>query len=138
MLLDRRTKKRETVRTIAEYKLLKPPKDSKLKMSSGPIKVSLLDISVGGCALDSPHAVPTNAILSVRIDPLAFAIEASERRKDPLEMEGRVTSCITRSPEHYRLGICFTRIKKRDTDLIKRFIKIKERRKFPRFDMTRP
>jgi len=72
----------------------------------------------------------------VKIDPLAFALEASESRKEPLEMTGKIAYSIVRQPGNYRIGIWFTKIKKKDSDLIKRFIRIKERRKFPRFDMT--
>ncbi|MBI5124018.1 MAG: PilZ domain-containing protein [Candidatus Omnitrophica bacterium] len=135
MLLDRRAKKRDTLRTIAEYKLLRSPKKGKLKALAGPVDVSLIDISINGCAIDSPYMIPIGAILSVKIDPLAFAIEASERRKDPLKMHGKVTSSIPRSPGHCRLGVCFTSIKNKDRNLIKRFIKTKERRRFRRWTL---
>lgn len=138
MLLDRRIKKREMLRTIAEYEVAKTPKNAaKLNLPVGPVKVSLLDISIGGCSLDSPNGVPQGTRLAVKIDPLVFALEASEKRKEPLEMLGRVTSCITKASWHYRLGIYFTKIKKKDVALIKRFMHIKERRKFQRWDMTR-
>ena len=138
MLLDRRIKKREMLRTIAEYKALKAPKNAaKLKLPVGPVKVSLLDISIGGCSLDSPNSIPQGTRLAVKIDPLVFALEASEKRKEPLEMFGRVTSCITKVSWYYRLGIYFTKIKKKDIALIKRFMHIKERRKLQRLDMTR-
>lgn len=137
MFLDRRTKKREAVRTISEYRVLEVPKYAKFKKPRSAVKTSLLDISIGGCALDSPMPIPEGAIILVRIDPLAFAIEALESRKDPLEMTGMVASCITKGEAHYRLGISFKKIRKRDIELIKLFMKIKERRKFPRWDMSR-
>ena len=138
MLLDRRIKKRETLRTIAEYEVSKAPKNAaKLKPPAGPVKVSLLDISIGGCSLDSPNGIPVGARLAIKIDPLVFALEASEKRKEPLEMFGRVTSCITKALWHYRIGVYFTKIKKKDVALIKRFMHIKERRKFQRWNMTR-
>jgi PilZ domain. len=133
MLLDRRGKKRDNLRTVAEYRTLKVPKSLAFKTPPNTVKAPLLDISIGGCALESPFAIPHGVTLSIRIDPLAFAIGASERRKDPLEMSGRITSCVSRAHEHYRLGICFTRIKKKDVELIKRFMRSKEHRKFPRF-----
>ena len=136
MLLDRRGRKRELVRTIAEYKVLKIPKGLNFKAPSNHIKSYLLDISIGGCALDSPRMMPPGTKLAVRIDPLAFAIEAYEKRKEPLEMEGKVTYSIAKSLERYRIGVCFTKIKKKDAGLIKRFMRIKERRKFPRWDMA--
>lgn len=136
MLPDRRSKKREGLRTIAEYKVLKVPPDLEFKKPAGVVKAPLLDISVGGCALDSPYSIPPGTTISIRIDPLAFALEASEKRKEPLQMSARITSCIARSPEHYRLGVCFTRSKDTDIELIKRFMESKERRKFPRWDLS--
>lgn len=138
MLLDRRIKKRETLRTIAEYEVLKAPKNAaKLKLPVGPVEASLLDISIGGCSLDSPNSMPQGTRIAVKIDPLVFALEAFEKRKEPLEMFGRVTSCITKASWHYRIGISFTKIKKKDIALIKRFMHIKECRKFQRWYMTR-
>ena len=137
MFLDRRGKKREVLRTVAEYRTLKVPKGLIFKASPNTVKAPLLDISIGGCALESPCAIPSQVTISIRIDPLAFAIGTSERRKDPLEMTGRITSCVSKGHEHYRLGLCFIRIKKRDVDLIKRFMRSKERRKFPRFSFSR-
>ena len=136
MLLERRTLKREKLRTVAEYKMLKVPKGIKFKAPKSTVIAPLLDISVGGCALESPQATPAGIEISIKIDPLVFAMGVSEKRKEPLEMTGRITSCVSRAPGHYRLGICFTRIKKRDSDLIKRFMKSKDRRKFPRFTFS--
>lgn len=137
MLLDRRIRKRELMRTITEFKVIKSPKAAlKFKAPASSVKTTLLDISIGGCALESPCMIPPSVHIAVKIDPLAFAIQASQTRKEPLEMTGRVTSCIRKNANHYRLGICFIRIKKKDSDLIKRFIRFKERRKFPRWDMT--
>jgi c-di-GMP-binding flagellar brake protein YcgR len=137
MLLDRRGKKRESLRTVAEYRAIKVPKGSMFKAPLNTVKAPLLDISIGGCALESPYDIPTRVTISIRIDPLAFAIGASERRNDPLEMTGRITSSVSKGREHYRLGVCFIRIKKKDVDLIKRFMRSKERRKFPRFSFSR-
>ena len=137
MFLDRRTKKREMFRTIAEYKVLKVPKSAaKFKQPVAWVKAPLLDINIAGCSLESPYNISPLVNVLVKIDPLAFALEASESRKEPLEMTGKIAYSIVRQPGNYRIGIWFTKIKKKDSDLIKRFIRIKERRKFPRFDMT--
>lgn len=138
MFLDRRAKERETVGTLAEYKILGVSRKlTKSKTRTSWVKAPLLDISILGCALASPSPIKPSVALSVKIDPLAFALEAAQMRKDALEMTGKVTSCIAKGPDYYRLGICFTSLKPKDSSLIKRFIKIKERRKFPRWDMSR-
>jgi hypothetical protein len=137
MLLDRRGKKRESLRSVAEYRTLKVPKGLTFKVPLNTVKAPLLDISIRGCALESPYAIPAQVTISIRIDPLVFSIGASEKRNDPLEMTGRVTSSVSNGREHYRLGVCFIRIKKKDVALIKRFMRSKERRKFPRFSFSR-
>jgi c-di-GMP-binding flagellar brake protein YcgR len=137
MLLDRRGKKRDILRTVADYRTLKIPKGLAFKAPCDTVKAPLLDISIGGCALESPYAVPPQVTISIRIDPLAFAIGTSERRKDPLEMTGKITSSVSNGRGHYRLGVCFTKIKNRDIGLIKRFMRSKEHRKFPRFSFPR-
>jgi c-di-GMP-binding flagellar brake protein YcgR len=136
MLLDRRGKKRENLRTVAEYKVLKAPKGLSFKAPRGIVKAPLLDISIGGCALESPYAIPAKVTISIKIDPLVFAMGASEKRKEPLEMTGAVASSVSKAREHYRLGVCFTKIKKKDIGLIRRFMRSKERRNFPRFSFS--
>jgi hypothetical protein len=137
MLLDRRGKKRENLRTVAEYRTLKIPKGLVFLAPRNIVKAPLLDISISGCALESPCSMPREVTISIRIDPLAFAIGASESRKDPLEMTGRITSSVSMGRDNFRLGVSFIRIKKRDVSLIKRFMSSKEHRKFPRFSFSR-
>jgi PilZ domain. len=136
MFLDRRGRKRDRLRTIAEYRTLKIPKGLVCKAPTHTVKAPLLDISIRGCALESPYPIPPKVKISIRIDPLVFAIGASERRKEPLEMTGSIMSSVNKGHDHYRLGIYFTRIKKKDIGLIKRFMRSKERRKFPRFSFS--
>lgn len=131
--LERRAKKREDIRTIAEYMPLKAAKTAAgKKRIPSAIGSRLLDISINGCALESPVKAYPGSRLRVRIDPLAFALEAYQARRDPLKMTGRVTSCVPRK-SGFRIGIYFTRISSKDRVLIKRFMKIKERRKTPRY-----
>lgn len=137
MLSDRRGRKREILRTVAEYRVLKVPKGLVFKAPLSTVKAPLLNIGIGGCALESPYVIPPKVAISIRIDPLVFAMVASEKRKDPLEMTGRVTSSVSKGRDHYRLGVCFNRIKKKDMYLIKLFMRSKERRKSPRFSFSR-
>ena len=122
---------------MAEYRTLKVPKGMAFKVLANIVKAPLLDISIGGCALESPNVIPPQVVISIRIDPLAFAIGASERRKEPLEMTGRVTSSVKMASKQYRLGVCFIKIKKKDVALIKSFMRSKEHRAFPRFSFSR-
>lgn len=148
MALNTRAKKRERVQGLAEYAIneataktikLNIPKDSiKSEVSEVVfVKAQLLDISVLGCAIDSPYLIPPGVILDIKIDSEPFLALTGGKCEEPLKIIGKVTSCSMKAMGHYRLGICFTNIKKEDTDLVGNFIRLKERRKAPRWDMTK-
>lgn len=148
MTLDTRAKKREPVQALAEYSIDEcTEKTIKLNIPQSAIKCEgtevvfvksqLLDVSVGGCALDSPYIIPPGVLLDIKIDPKLFTIETGKGHEEPMRMIGRVTSCVMRTTGHYRLGIFFTKIEKEDLELVDSFIRSKERRKTPRSDMTR-
>jgi len=148
MPLNTRAKKRETVEALAEYAIneatektikLNLPKSS-IKSEAAEVvfvKASLLDISVLGCAIDSPYIIPPGVILDIRIDSTPFTNVAGGERKEPMKVIGKVTSCVMKTANHYRLGVCFTKIEKDDTSLIDNFINLSERRQAPRWDMTK-
>ncbi|MBI4974718.1 MAG: PilZ domain-containing protein [Candidatus Omnitrophica bacterium] len=148
MPLNTRAKKRETVEALAEYAInestektvkLNIPKSS-IKSEAAEVvfvKANLLDISVIGCAIDSPYIIPPGVILDIKIDPTPFTNVAGGERKESVKVIGRVTSCVMKTASHYRLGVCFTKIEKEDVDLIDNFIRLSERRQAPRWDMTK-
>ncbi|MDD5496075.1 MAG: PilZ domain-containing protein [Candidatus Omnitrophica bacterium] len=148
MSINTRSKKRELVNAFAEYSIeqsakkgvsLNLPKEA-LTSNTGEaafIKSSLLDISVIGCAIDSSYLIPPGIILNLRIDPKPFAVEGIKERKESLQITGKVTSCVMKAAGHYRLGVKFSNIRKEDLELIDTFINAKERRKAPRWDMTK-
>lgn len=144
MTLNTRAKKREPIQALAEYSINEcTEKTIKLNIPQSAIKCEgtvvvfvksqLLDVSVSGCALDSPYIIPPGVVLDIKIDPKPFTAEAGRERKDLMRVIGRVTSCVMRTTGHYRLGICFAKIEKKDIELIDKF----ERRQEPRSDMAR-
>jgi len=147
MPLDTRDKKRHQVQAVAEYAIneateksikLNLPKDS-IKSGDGQvkfIKCQLLDISLGGCAIDSEYILPPGVILDLNMDPAPFVAELGIQRKDPIKTIGKVTSCAMKASGHYRLGVFFTKIEKEDLALVDSLIKAKEKRQAPRVDMT--
>ncbi len=147
MPLNTRAKKREVVQALAEYAIneatektitLNIPKNS-VKSAQGEasfVQSQLLDISVSGCAIDSPYIIPPGVILDIKIDPKPFRQEGGPERKEPVKMIGKVKSCVMKAAGHYRLGIYFTKIEKEDVELIDNLIKLKDRRQAPRLDMT--
>jgi hypothetical protein len=147
MPLETRGKKREAVQASAEYAVneateksikLNLPTDS-IKSGSGEavfVKSSLLDISVSGCAIDSAYIIPPGVILDIKIDRSPFTTALGLPAREPMRMVGRVTSCAMKAAGRYRLGIFFTEIEKEDADLIDNFIKSKDKRQTPRWNMT--
>lgn len=148
MPLNTRAKKREAVEAQAEYAInesteksikINIPKSSiKSEVSEAVfIKASLVDISVLGCAIDSTYIIPPGVILDIKIDPTPFTNVTGGGRKEPMKAIGKVTSCAMKAANHYRLGVCFTKIEKEDVELIDTFIRLKERRQAPRWDMAK-
>lgn len=148
MSLNTRVHKREPVETTVEYAMHEST-DKTIGLSiprscteSGTgeavfVKGALIDISVGGCGIDSPYMVPPGVILDIKIDSTLFAAETERDIKTPIRALARVTSCVMKAGGRYRLGVCFTCIDKEFSSLIDDFIKKKDRRKDPRWDMSR-
>jgi c-di-GMP-binding flagellar brake protein YcgR len=107
------------------------------KADSGFIKSSVLDISVIGCALDSPFLMPTGIVLDIKIDDAPFTRETGISHAGPMLVTGSVTSCRMMEKGRYRLGVKFLKIAREDRELINNFIATKERRKAQRWDMTK-
>ena len=147
MPLNTRGKKRELIEALVEYAInestektikLNIPKSSiKSEVSEVVfVKSYLIDVSVSGCAIDSSYIIPPGVILDIRIEAKPFTAEIGAEPKEPMKMTGKVTSCVMMPKGHYRLGIFFTKIEKEDVDLIGNFIKSKELRQAPRWDMA--
>jgi hypothetical protein len=101
------------------------------------ISAGLIDVSVLGCGIDSPYLFPQGVSFDLTIDPKSFSGDDIPERKEPIKAVGRVASCVMKSAGHYRIGICFTSVDKETHDFLDSFIKVKERRKDPRWDMTK-
>lgn len=147
MPINTRSKKREPVNAFVEFAVngssektvkLNIPKESMGAGTKGSIKATLLDISVVGCAIESPYIIPPGVLLHIKIDSKPFTAEVGGDRKELLKMTGSVRSCVMKQGGHYRLGIQFEKIDKQDADLIDNFIKIMDRRKAPRWNMEQP
>lgn len=147
MPLNTRTKKREAVEALAEYAVHSSTEKaitfniprSSVESETGEasfIKSSLIDISIIGCALDSPYLIPPGVVLDIKIDRSPFILEGQAAQKEPVRVIGKVKSCVMKAQGHYRLGVQFTKIEKNDADLIGNFIDQKDRRKAPRWKMT--
>lgn len=147
MPINTRAKRREPVEAFAEYSV-NDATENKIKLTMPAavrsdankpmtVKSNLLDISVIGCAIDSPYLIPPGVILDIKIDSAPFTVVTGDEAKPQIVVVGLVRSCTMKSQGHYRLGVKFNEIAKEDEKLIEDFIKIKERRQAPRWDMTK-
>lgn len=140
MGLNTRTKKRESVNNLVEFSVEaldeKTAKISIPKEAKESIKSTLFDISVIGCAIDSPYIIPPGIAIKISIDPKPFADELGFNIEKPMEFSGRVRSCVMKAAGHYRLGVQFIKPDPQNTDIINKFIAIKEQRKAPRWNMS--
>ena len=139
MTLNTRAKRREAVNANVEY-AIHDAAGTSVKLNLPGIvfmKSSLIDISVLGCAIDSQYLIPPGVVLDLKIDRSPFLLQAAEGAKEPIPLLGTVKSCVMKAQGRYRLGILFTKSDKKDIAFVEKFIDAKERRKAPRWDMTK-
>jgi len=138
MPFETRADKRHPVEATAQFSVHESMVGSvKLNIPASGIKAGLVDISGTGCALDSPYLIPPDTLLKIDINSSLFTEELKIEHPQPIAVTGSVRSCIMKSVGHYRLGIRFAEIKKEDVELVNNFIKSKERRDSPRWDMSK-
>ena len=146
MPLNTRSKKREPIESIVEFSVhnladqtvgLNLPKAAITLEPNKVVKSTLFDISASGCAISSSYVIPPGVILDIKIDSTPFNIQGALERKEPFLFSGKVKSCIMKAAGQYRLGIKFQNPEKADSDFISSFISIRERRRDPRWDMTK-
>ena len=139
MTLDTRAKRREPVSAAVEYAMHDAAGTSVKLNLPGTVcmRSSLIDISVLGCAIDSQYLIPPGVVLDLKVDRSPFLLQAGENDKYPMSILGMVKSCVMKAQGRYRLGILFAKSDKKDIALIEKFIDAKERRKAPRWDMTK-
>lgn len=126
MAIDTRVKKRQSVDTIAEYSIHEMMAgDFRLNVPFGSIKSRLINISIAGCALDSPYLIPPRTFINVFIDSTKLTKKIGKETRRPIKAVGKITSCIMKRPGHYRLGVFFMNINREDINLIDDFINVK-------------
>ena len=139
MTLDTRAKRREAISATVEYAIHDAAGTSVKLNLPGTVymRSSLIDIGVLGCAIDSQYLIPPGVVLDLKVDRSPFLIPLGEGAKEPISLLGMVKSCVMKAQGRYRLGILFTKSDKKDIALVEKFIDAKERRKAPRWDMTK-
>jgi c-di-GMP-binding flagellar brake protein YcgR len=85
------------------------------------IDALMLDLSEGGLALSIDHKVPKSTCFLVKF---ILVHSNTYTRKDfsPIQIEGKVRSCVPTKDKRYRLGVSFTEITEADKKSIIKFI----------------
>ena len=137
MPFDTRSDKRHPIDVSATFCVHETMSSSvKLNIPAACVTVKLFDISTRGCSFDSPYLIPPNTLVKVDIDCAPFAEELKNDRSQPITAIGEVRSCVMKSVGHYRLGLHFSEIRKEDAEFIDNYIKSKEQRKTPRWNIS--
>ena len=102
-------------------------KDIHLKEKN--ISSKLLDLSLGGCGLESPYFVPVGVKINIFLDRnLLNTGQAMPKKKLFTKIVGVVRTCRQLSSRKYRLGIQFEKLSSEDTKLMSEFLDNQERR----------
>jgi hypothetical protein len=137
MPLDTRFDKRHPIEVNAKFCVHESMSGSvKLNIPVTCVAGKLDDISASGCALESPYLIPPHTLLRIDIDSAPFSQELKRDHPQPITVTGTVKSCIMKAVGRYRLGVHFAEITKEDLEFINEFIKAKEQRKTPRWNVS--
>ncbi len=106
-------------------------KDVHLKEET--VASKLLDLSAGGCALESPCFLPTGAKLNIFLNRHLLLNKGEAKGKVVYtKIVGVVRTCRQIPNHKYRLGVQFDKISSDDIKLIRELVATHERREEPR------
>ncbi len=89
----------------------------------------LLDLSLGGCGLESPYFLPVGVKLDVFLDRNRLRVNKVESKKRLYtKIIGTVKICKQLSSRKYRVGVQFEKLSSEDNGLIHEFLDTQERR----------
>ncbi len=119
----------------AAFRLSRTSK-KEVRLNTETVVAKLVDISLGGCALESGSFVPVGAKLYVFLDRnLLQASGAKARKRHFSKITGVVRNSRQLSSRVYRLGIQFEKTSSEDQKLIKAFIESHDRREDKRVSL---
>lgn len=100
-----------------------------LSLKQKTVSSKLLDLSIGGCALESSHFLPVGVKLNIFLDRSLLSQSADKPKKKNMS---RITGVVRTSRQlpsrKYRLGVQFEKVSAEDNRLIRAFIDKHERR----------
>ncbi|MBI4352850.1 MAG: PilZ domain-containing protein [Candidatus Omnitrophica bacterium] len=87
------------------------------------VSAKFLDVSEGGCGLESPSFIPGGVRLNIFVDRNFLLPSAKRSRKRRFaKMAGVVRYCSQLVMKRYRLGIQFERVSRADRELIRDYV----------------
>lgn len=89
------------------------------------VTAKLVDLSAGGCGLESPSFLPVGVKLNVFINR---GLLASDKRKRHSKIVGVIRTCRQMPNRKYRLGVQFEKVSPEDVKLIRGLVENQERR----------
>ena len=93
------------------------------------ISSKLIDLSTGGCSLESPYPIPTGVKLNVFLDRNFLKTPSEKSRKREISRIVVVVRAARQlSIRKYRLGVQFEKLSSEDLRLIREFIERNDRR----------
>ena len=111
----------------AAFRVNRSSKNIRLKEKT--IIVKLLDLSVGGCSLESSDSIPSDVKLNIFFDRQMFKSTASAAKKRSFsKIVGVVRSCKRMAGFKFRLGVQFEKLSLADAQFIRTLIEQYERR----------
>ena len=106
-----------------------------VRLTQKNIPAKLVDLSEGGCGVETSFFVPKGTLLNIFLDRSVLHVAG-----DPIIPKGHsrivasVTSTVTKGLRLYRIGMQFAHVGARDKILVAKFVKFHERRKDPRVE----
>ncbi len=118
--------------TQAAFRLNKSSKKD-VHLKEETVASKLVDLSAGGCALESPSFLPPGAKLNIFLNrDLLLNQPAGKGKIVHTKIVGVVRTCRQMPDRKYRLGIQFEKISSQDIKFIRDLVARHERREEPR------
>ena len=104
-----------------------------VRMKEETVTTKLLDLSAGGCGLESPNFLPIGTKLNIFLNRKLLLEKPDPKSKMVYsKIVGVVRTCRPAPDRKHRLGVQFERIASEDVKLIRELVARNERREDPR------
>lgn len=96
-----------------------------IRLRDKTVTAKLVDLSVGGCGLESPSFLPVGVKLNVFINRGLLTTDKGKRHS---KIVGVIKTCRQMPNRKYRLGVQFEKVSSEDVKLIRGLVENQERR----------